>query len=856
MTLKEELGQLLLPLSHETRQGLERKCLDMHPLELFAVLSDASPTVPAVRQLAGVLLAKKIPSCWSGALHDGDKVKLQAGLISLMLALDAYDWDGGVVRSLVDCTACVADCLAMKGVVWQDLFLWIRGIASDTGASNMHGRPSLMGSHTRKRRAFLYLLDRLLESPAWQDLLEPHVMEVSELLCRIALGAGAQAKVEELGNMQNLLSELACSKHALESLGSLAVVVRGEDAARIFHHQVVQLLLSHSIMGSDLCESALEALSRAAAVDELLIADPSFYHPGLAPEELCPVVQLGLTAAVSQRGERRMLALRVLYSVAESHSRLLCTSGERAGQLSAEEVLQTLVGRVAPDEVQARFLIDSAPFPAEAASAAEWGAEYALLGRISKRLPDKLVLPVIYKLACQSLSGSDVPSKLAAFASLRAVLAGCMSSVKKQLQKIARIVLRALTDSQLHAVTFVLIADLCGLVPAETRCGSCRLAERLLPPLLQQLQLLQLRDAVFPCALRALEAACPQNGLGQARMLPAFRVQSSVVAIAWTVQKLEELLQAGRDSSQIWDAIATRLCSLLAALLHRQPAKRNGDKTLKTLGHKLATILHHMLMSASSLESRSMALEASGAWMKLCQLCDNGRSDGPRASRELQELLAISLRAAERGLQDMDAVTADAAIRFLVSLGALAPSPQAAFAAGLEQCARKPTPALLQALASLLASTQCLPIQAAEWSRLTTLLSSFLEQPDLRGAAADLVRQLPLTKLTVVLLVRIATLLDLEDRPKVFCSLCTAAAHMAAQELEQPAEVSEALRILRTVVERLKQKRSTMYSRGSLAESSDEDLLAQSERTECTECTEYFQSEIAYISKISGEFIK
>lgn len=318
-------------------------------------------------------------------------------------------------------------------------------------------------------------------------------------------------------------------------------------------------------------------------------------------------------------------------------------------------------------------------------------------------------------------------------------------------------------------------------------------------------------------------------------MLPAFRVQSSVVAIAWTVQKLEELLQAGRDSSQIWDAIATRLCSLLAALLHRQPAKRNGDKTLKTLGHKLATILHHMLMSASSLESRSMALEASGAWMKLCQLCDNGRSDGPRASRELQELLAISLRAAERGLQDMDAVTADAAIRFLVSLGALAPSPQAAFAAGLEQCARKPTPALLQALASLLASTQCLPIQAAEWSRLTTLLSSFLEQPDLRGAAADLVRQLPLTKLTVVLLVRIATLLDLEDRPKVFCSLCTAAAHMAAQELEQPAEVSEALRILRTVVERLKQKRSTMYSRGSLAESSDEESTNASDDSTCSE---------------------
>ena len=50
----------------------------------------------------------------------------------------------------------------------------------------------------------------------------------------------------------------------------------------------------------------------------------------------------------------------------------------------------------------------------------------------------------------------------------------------------------------------------CGLVPVETRCGSARLAERLLPPLLQQLKLLQLRDVAFPHALAALEAACPR----------------------------------------------------------------------------------------------------------------------------------------------------------------------------------------------------------------------------------------------------------------------------------------------------------------------------------------------------------
>lgn len=507
MSLKEDLGQLLVTLSPRTRLRLEKKCLiDTHPLQLFAVLSDATATA-AVRQLAGVLLAKQIPSYWSiGPVSE--RLKLQNGLL---VALDSLDCDGAVIRSLVDCTACLANCLAIDGVAWQDLFLWMRGIASETRLTNGVGthcghnhcssfsstspaapagysQSCLQSSQSiRKRRAFLYLLDRLLESAPWKDFLEPHVMELSELLYRMAMLARTKGDGISDGMQED---EFACSKHALESLGSLASVVRGEDDAQVFHYRIVQVLLSHEIIGSELCESALEALSRAAAADELLIADTSFYNPALAPEELCPVVRLGLSASVTQRGQRRNLALRLLHSIADSHSCLLCTS--RGGQLSADEVLRILIEDVAPDEVRLKSFDSDGPFPVEAASAAEWGAEYALLAQISKRMPDKLILPVIYRFACRSLSGTDVPVKLAAFAALRAVLVGCMASVKKQLQRIARLVLRALMDSQLHAVTFVLIADLCGLIPAETRCGSCRLAERLLPPLLQQLQTLQL----------------------------------------------------------------------------------------------------------------------------------------------------------------------------------------------------------------------------------------------------------------------------------------------------------------------------------------------------------------------------
>lgn len=132
MSLKEDLGQLLVTLSPRTRLRLEKKCLiDTHPLQLFAVLSDATATA-AVRQLAGVLLAKQIPSYWSiGPVSE--RLKLQNGLL---VALDSLDCDGAVIRSLVDCTACLANCLAIDGVAWQDLFLWMRGIASETRLTN------------------------------------------------------------------------------------------------------------------------------------------------------------------------------------------------------------------------------------------------------------------------------------------------------------------------------------------------------------------------------------------------------------------------------------------------------------------------------------------------------------------------------------------------------------------------------------------------------------------------------------------------------------------------------------------------------------------------------------------------
>ena len=505
--MRVQLGQLLSPISLRLRQRLELTCLEAPLSELFEVLADRQGA-PAVRQLAALLLARRS--------------ELDGWAEQLLRCLDEEE-ERQVLQGLANCIASLADLMARKGEVWTQLLFWMRSIEAVP----------------RRRWAFLYLLERLLESTAWRELLAPHVLELSDFLYRLAL------------------SESAYSRAALECIGSLATAVRGEDAARLFHHQVVRPLVAQAV--GPLCDGVLEALGRAAAADELLIADSSFYTD-LAPEQLCPVVRLALEAS----RERRDLALRLLYSVADSHSRLLCTS--RQGRLSAEEVLEVLL----------RLCLEDAE------------AACAVLARMAKRMPDKLVLPVVYRACCRAMADGPAPVRLAAFTALRAVL-GCTTLVKRQLPRIARLVLRGLTDARLRAATFPLIADLCHLVPPEVRCGSCRLAERLLPPLLQQVQELHLTDAAFLNALAALEAACPKHG-----RLPVSNL------VAWTVQKLEELLAQG--SVEASEAICTRLVALLVILLPRLDRE-------KPLEARCGQVLRQILL-CGCIDSRSMALEA------------------------------------------------------------------------------------------------------------------------------------------------------------------------------------------------------------------------------------------------------
>eukprot|EP00439_Symbiodinium_sp_Y106_P067656 s3251_g11.t1 len=134
------------------------------------------------------------------------------------------------------------------------------------------------------------------------------------------------------------------------------------------------------------------------------------------------------------------------------------------------------------------------------------------------------------------------------------------------------------------------------------------------------------------------------------------------------------------------------------------------------------------------------------------------------------------------------------------------------------------------ALAALVASTQCLhsafgDLASPEWSRLAQLLSGFLEQRELRGATAELARHVPLCKATAVLLARLAVCVEVEERPEVFRSLCTAAAHMAAAQEEPSQELGEAMQMLR---EAAKIRRSAP-SRATALQSSDEDSSVTSD---------------------------
>ena len=181
------------------------------------------------------------------------------------------------------------------------------------------------------------------------------------------------------------------------------------------------------------------------------------------------------------------------------------------------------------------------------------------------------------------------------------------------------------------------------------------------------------------------------------------------------------MLQRDALEAALCDSIAQRLCALISVLAPRQHCNRQTADSVKTIGLRIAAVLQQVLTSAYGRETRSAALEASGAWIKL--MVDTGS--------KCPEFLSTCLQAVEHGFDEtaLVSVSAEASLRFCVALGPLLPSPGAVVVAGLESCARQPRPDLLrvrsssfqglawsllcgstfaQALAALVASTQCL----------------------------------------------------------------------------------------------------------------------------------------------------
>jgi len=147
--------------------------------------------------------------------------------------------------------------------------------------------------------------------------------------------------------------------------------------------------------------------------------------------------------------------------------------------------------------------------------------------------------------------------------------------------------------------------------------------------------------------------------------------------------------------------------------------------------------------------------------------------------------------------EDVAVVSAEAAVRFFVALGPAAqlygnrwPGAASLLAVGLEYCAVEACDGLLSALAELAHAPGCascmptLPVQ-----RLVQLLGQFLGDPALRMPAADLSRRVPLCEATAPLLVEIARLLQVEERPAVLAQLCEAAMELGvASERAQDAQ--------------------------------------------------------------------
>jgi len=831
------LDELLLPLPPGVRQRLEADLESVgRPLALLEVLVDPASDAPLeARQLAGVLLARQLPKLWPG-LVPADREKLQTTLLRTLGCLDCgtqsshFGSAGGsqkdiLLRVITSIASQVARCIASEsGTVFEDLFQWMQVVGSERDGDGKCAQCGTVGGIglASKRKALLYLLTNVVELPPWQQLLEPHLAEILDLLCHIILTA-------HLHPIEH------CAHHAVALLGTISLtLVHGEVAAQLFFRgPVTKVLLSNVVLCEDeLCEVGLEALAKAAGADELLVAEENVYFPpppSLPPSELCGVVRVALGAAAAHRGTRRLLALQLLHSIADSHARLLVTSGP-GGKLSASQAIGVLVESVAVDEATSR---GEAAFPL-GSGPAEWGAEYAALACISRRLPNRLVLPVLYQAALRSFTASDsLLLRAVCLAAMRAVLLGCVSMVKRQLQRLARLVLRGLAEPVLHVVAFSFSADLCSLVSADARCGSARLTERLLPPLLTQLRRLPARHEAFADAITALEAACPLCAKG-ARFRPP---QVGMEAAACLCDKLRELIDppSGGHREQE-EAMAVRLCSLLGALVRRLPS----DLATESVVVKVLVTLRMALACMRNASSRSIALLASGSWLRFVveaglgsfSPCDDGAASSlvrsgpfsqpappgtPPGGCPQDELLHLCLQVSEQGLAKLPPppaghaeplpvlpVEPEASIRFFASLGAagwarlLPGGPPAAevLAVGLERCAERPSPGLLEALVELVPVAGIDPGLASRGlgppsleDRLAPLFCAFLADPTLRRPAAELAKGcLPLYPGTIrpsvaPLLCKLADLLHSETRPEVLTSLCGAASHFVVQAL-------------------------------------------------------------------------
>jgi len=775
--LRELLARALQPLPGQVRADVEQELeASGSAVLLMHILSDRTYSCLEVRQLAGVVLARRLPQHWHDLPHQ-TQTDIEQQLLQLLPSMheaQVIGDDTRLLRTVAECAWQVARSRAMaSGAIWQGLLDWLRAVGVACHKCHSSGRPL----PEQLGKVFLYLLERLGTCPPWQAILRPSTPEILQLLSDMVT-SGLSAP-----------SELA--KDAALSLGSVSrALVQGEDLATYSRRVLEEVLLSQAVLQSDvMCEAALEALALAAGSDELLVADPGCccYQPLQkgAPAELCGVVRLALIAAVQHKGRRRELGLRLLHSIADSHARLLVVV-DRRGKLSAEAVVLPLIEMMAASEIACAG--DEQVF-AFGSAVAEWGEEYAVLSCMARRLPDRLMLPPVYRCALRAYSDDSKPpaARIASLSALRAIMPYCGSLVRKHLSRVAKLVLRTLADMQLHFLSFAVVADLFSIAPAEARCGSMRLRERVLMPLLAQMQAITAHDVAYPQAIAALEAACKLSHAGT--LLALKPPQSGIVLATWLAARLQELVNAQAVTAE--DQLR-RLCALLTAVVQHHTRDIRASPGLHaslTAGLRLA------LVKTQSTESRGAVLITAGAMLSY----ETQLPQGSAAAIAQQELLRGCLQLLEVGLctskvstEAAPAVSAEDASRFIASLG---PGGQARIAAAgfqmnkvlsfaFERLAEEPSTGLLLGLADVVSPSAGAVLGKdfdKQWPRLVPLLVSCLSDSGLRRSAGELAQWLPLNEASAHVVGEIARLLLVEEHIEVLVSLCRAALRLAAQ---------------------------------------------------------------------------